>query len=160
MSVVFSLYLAPVAGAAVKSVAEVCVVGGSGLAGDRYHAGVGSFSRWPGSGRAVSLIEQEAIDDILRETGIDLNTGQHRRNVVTRGVRLADLNGRKFRIGTAVLRGARLCAPCRYLERLVGLGVFAAMRGRGGLRADVVEDGIIHPGNSIELLTPSSSRAR
>jgi MOSC domain-containing protein YiiM len=149
MSVVFSLYLASAAGAAMKSVAEVCV-GEKGLAGDRYHAGLSSFSRWPGSGRAVSLIEQEAIDEILRETGIDLSEGQHRRNIVTRGVRLAELNGKTFQIGTAVLRGARLAAPCRYLERLVGPGVFAAMKGRGGLRADVVQDGIVRPGDAIE----------
>src|SRR5688500_16065836 len=103
MSVVFSLYLAPAAGAEMKSVAETCVVAGRGLAGDRYHAGVGSFSRWPDAGRAVSLIEQEAIEDILRETGIDLNAGRHRRNIVTCGVRLVELNGRKFRIGTAVM---------------------------------------------------------
>ena len=158
MSVVFSLYLASAAGAAMKSVAEACVVAGRGLAGDRYHAGVGSLSRWPDAGRAVSLIEQEAIEDIFRETGIDLTAGQHRRNVVTRGVRLAELNGKKFRIGTAVLRGARLCAPCGYLERLVGPGVFAAMRGRGGLRADVVEEGIIRPGDRIELLAHGAMR--
>jgi MOSC domain-containing protein YiiM len=150
MYVVFSVYLAPAAGAATKSVAEVCVNGGRGLAGDRYHAGVGSFSRWPDSGRAVTLIEQEAIDEILRETGIDLNAGQHRRNIVTGGIRLADLNGKKFQIGTAILRGARLAAPCRYLERLVGPGVFAAMKGRGGLRADVVQEGVIHTGDAIE----------
>jgi hypothetical protein len=55
----------------MQIVGETQVVAGRGLAGDRYHAGVGSFSRWPDSGRAVTLIEQEAIEAILRETGID-----------------------------------------------------------------------------------------
>ena len=134
----------------MRPVREVRILEGQGLEGDRYAAGTGAFSRWPGSGRAVTLIERGAIDAILRETGIDLSAGQSRRNVVTAGAELAALNGRVFRIGTALLRGARLCAPCKYLERLVGPGVFDAMKGRGGLRADVVRPGVIRVGDPIE----------
>ena len=121
----------------------------AGFEGDRYANGTGAFSRWPGSGRAVTLIEREAIDAILRESGIDLSRGLSRRNVVTEDIELACLNGKLFRLGDAVLRGARLCAPCRYLERLAGTGVFDAMRGRGGLRADVVEPGALRVGDPI-----------
>ena len=136
----------------MRSVSQVAILADLGLEGDRYALGVGAFSRWPGSGRAVTLIEQEAIDAILRETGIDLANGLSRRNVVTEGIELAELNGMAFRIGTAVLRGARLCAPCQYLERLGGPGVFDAMRGHGGLRADVVEAGVIRVGDRIEAM--------
>lgn len=151
-----SIFIADAAKAPMRAVVETEVLADQGLAGDRYALGTGAFSRWPGSGRAVTLIEREAIDAILRETGIDLSSGTSRRNVVTVGIELSALNGAVFRIGTAVLRGARLCAPCKYLERLAGPGVFDAMRGRGGLRADVVEPGIIRVGDRIEPVSVGS----
>ena len=82
-----------------------------GIEGDRYFTGVGSFSRWPGSGRDITLIEQETIDAVLREHGVDLTAGQSRRNLVTLGIRLADLNGQFFRIGGALFHGARMRLP-------------------------------------------------
>ena len=144
--VIHAIYISPVAGGPMRPVESVRAVPGRGLEGDRYFLGVGSFSRWPGEGRAVTLIEQEVIDAVAREHGVDLSAGRSRRNLVTQGVTLADLNGRKFRIGTALLRGSRVAAPCRYLERLVGAGTFEALKYRGGLRADVLEEGLISVG--------------
>jgi MOSC domain-containing protein YiiM len=149
---VTAIYVSPAAEGTMTSVRQVNVVADRGLEGDRYFDGVGSFSRWPGEGRAVTFIEQEAIDAVLDEHGIDLRDGRSRRNVVTTGVRLEDLNGRKFRIGDVLVFGARVCAPCRHLERLVGPGAFDAMTGRGGLRGNVMRGGVIRVGDSIELL--------
>lgn len=154
-----AIYIAPAAGAPTAAVDAAIVHPGRGIEGDRYFAGAGSFSRWPGEGRAISMIEQEVIDALRDEHGFDLSAGRHRRNLVTRGVRLGDLNGRTFCIGTAVFRGARECAPCRYLERRVAPGLYDALRGgRGGLRVDVLEAGAFHVGDAIELVTPPSSR--
>ena len=152
-----AIFIAPIAGARMAAVETATVHAGRGIEGDRYFAGVGSFSRWPGEGRAVSLFEQEVIDALRAEHGFDLSEGRHRRNLVTRGVRLADLNGRTFRIGpTALFRGTRVCTPCRYLERRVAPGLYdALLGGRGGLRADVLEAGAIHVGDAIELVTPN-----
>jgi len=151
--IVLAIFVAPEPKAAMVSVPQARVVPERGLEGDRYFDGRGSFSRWPGEGRAVTLVEQEAVDAVLAETGIDLREGRSRRNVVTSGVRLNDLNGRKFRIGESVIvRGARLCAPCRHLERLVGPGTYDALLGRGGLRADVVQGGIVRVGDGIEAV--------
>lgn len=144
-----SIFIAPAARVALVAVPEVVAIADRGLAGDRYSEGTGAFSRWPGLGRAVSLIAAEAIEAILREANVDLAEGRSRRNLVTRDVDLASLNGRKFRIGDALFRGARLCAPCGYLERLVGPGAFAALRGRGGLRADILESGLVRAGDAI-----------
>lgn len=152
-----ALYTAPAAGAPMTAVDAAIVHPDRGIEGDRYFAGVGSFSRWPGEGRAISIIEQEVIDSLRDERGFDLGEGRHRRNLVTRGVRLGELNGRTFRIGTAVFRGARECAPCRYLERRVAPGLYDALRGgRGGLRVDVLEAGAFRVGDAIELVTPIS----
>ena len=147
-----AIFVAPGAGEPLVSVEQVLAIEGKGLEGDRYSLGQGSFSRWPDAGRAVTLIEQESIDAIAREFGIDLNEGRSRRNLVTTGIRLEKLNGRKFRIGSALLRGSRVCMPCKYLERLVGPGTYEAMRGRGGLRADVYESGVIAVGDEIKIL--------
>jgi MOSC domain-containing protein YiiM len=152
VGIVTEIYLAPAAGAAPAAVGAARAVAGRGLEGDRYFHGAGSFSRWPGEGRAVTLVEGEAIDAIRREHGIDLGDGRSRRNIVTTGVALAELVGRRFRLGEALLRGARLAAPCRYLERRVAPGTYDAMRGRGGLRADVLEGGIIRVGDAVELV--------
>jgi MOSC domain-containing protein YiiM len=144
-----SIFLAPAAKAPLIGVPEVHAVADRGLEGDRYFHTSGSFSRWPGEGRAVTLIEAEAIEAVGREAGIDLTAGRSRRNLLTRGVRLADLNGRRFRIGQALFRGTRVCEPCAFLERLTEPGAFAALKGRGGLRADVLEGGIIRAGDAI-----------
>ena len=144
-----AIFIAPAAKAPLVAVAEVRAVVRRGLEGDRYFHGKGSFSRWPGDGRPVTLIEAEAIEAILRESGIDLSAGKTRRNLATRDVRLPDLNGRRFRIGEALFRGTRLCAPCAFLERLTEPGVFAALKGRGGLRAEILETGVINAGDAL-----------
>jgi MOSC domain-containing protein YiiM len=150
IGIVNSIWICPTAGAEMVSIPSASVVIEKGIEGDRYYNQLGSFSRWPGDGRHLTLIEQEVIDAVRDQHGIDLTRGQSRRNVVTSGVRLAELNGRVFRIGTTLLRGTRECAPCKYLERLVP-GSFDALIRRGGLRANVMESGVIAAGDAIEL---------
>src|SRR5437763_1359030 len=130
-----SIWIAPRRRESLVSPSSVQAVPGRGLEGDRYFLGRGALSRWPGPGRAVSLIEGEVLETIRREQGIDLGEGRARRNVVTAGVSLAALQGRRFRVGAVLLRGVGPCAPCRYLERLTAPGIFEALKGRGGLRA-------------------------
>ena len=150
--VVRAVYVAAEAGQPVSAVPRVRAVPGQGLEGDRYFFGRGHFSRWPGTGRQVTLIEEEVIEAVRREHGLDLDEGRSRRNLVTAGLRLNDLVGRRFRVGTAVLRGMRLCPPCDYLEGLLGAEVMEALKGRGGLRADVVEEGIIEVGAGVAVV--------
>ena len=119
---------------------------GRGLEGDRYFDGKGTFSHWRGSGRALTLVEAEALDDV----GLDWAAA--RRNVVTRGVGLNDLVGKRFRIGDVECAGRRLCEPCRHLEQLTEDGMLRALAGRGGLRADVLTSGEIRVGDSLAEL--------
>jgi MOSC domain-containing protein YiiM len=144
-----AIYLAPSAGELLRAVTEAKALIGRGLEGDRYERGIGSFSRWPGTGRAVTLIEQEVIDSEVDETGLDLDSGRSRRNIVTEGVRLNDLAGKTFRIGTVLFRGERLAEPCAYLQRRIGEGLMEVLKGRGGLRADVLEEGVIRTADAI-----------
>src|SRR5882762_8750917 len=91
------------AAGALEGVPQIRAVPGRGLEGDRYFFGTGTYSRHPGSGREVTLIEAEAIEAIAREAGITLPAGASRRNIVTRGVPLNHLVGERFRIGEVLL---------------------------------------------------------
>src|ERR687886_109828 len=97
--VVHSLHVAPAAAAPTAAVAEARAVAGRGLEGDRYFDGTGTYSRTPGTGRHLTLIELEAIQALLDEEGIALDPGDARRNVVTRGVPLNHLVGGLFLVG-------------------------------------------------------------
>ncbi len=152
--IVRAIYIAAGAKESMVAVPQVVAVPGRGLEGDRYFLGRGSFSRWPGTGRAISLIASEAIDAVRLERGIDLGEGRSRRNIVTEGIDLASLQGRTFRIGTALLKGVRECQPCLHLERMTGPGVFDALKGRGGWRAEVLEEGVIRVNDRIEIKDP------
>jgi MOSC domain-containing protein YiiM len=149
---VHAIFIGPVRGQPLLAVPEVVAVAGKGLEGGRYFLGRGSLSRWPGPGRQVTLIEREALEAVRKEDGIDLGGGLGRRNIVTAGVSLVDQQGQKFRIGTALFRAVIVCQPCAYLERKTQVGAFAALKGLGGLRAAVLEDGIIRSGDAVEFL--------
>ena len=144
-----SIWIAPAAGAPLLPLDQANVEKDHGIIGDRYHQGKGTFSRWQRANRAISLIQSESLASILEETGMDISHGRNRRNLVTSGVDLTDLIGGRFRIGSALFRASATCAPCRYLEHLLGPGTFAALRNRGGIRAEVIEIGTIRPGDTI-----------
>jgi MOSC domain-containing protein YiiM len=103
----------------------------------------------PGSGRAVTLIEIEALEALQRDYQVELDPALSRRNIVTRGVPLNHLVEREFRIGDVVLRGTRLCEPCAHLERLTAKGAMRGLIHRGGLRADILEGGTIKVGDTL-----------
>ena len=148
---VVALYLAPAGEAPMKSVKEVRAVSGKGLEGDRYFNRTGTFSNQPGTGRDVTLIEAEALEALQRDYAIELNPGQPRRNVVTRGMPLNHLVGIEFAVGAVTLRGTRLCEPCSHLEKLTRKGTMRGLIHRGGLRADIVAGGVIRVGDMIHF---------
>jgi MOSC domain-containing protein YiiM len=128
---------------------------GAGLQGDRYHAdeGIGTFSpQAMDPDHQLTLIEAEKIDAFVEATGFSGGYGAFRRNVVTRGVDLNALVGAKFKVGSAVVRGMRLCAPCAHLAGLVDPRVLKQLVHRAGLRAEIVTSGVARPGDPIELL--------
>jgi MOSC domain-containing protein YiiM len=137
----------------MKSVTAAQAVAGRGLDGDRYYSKLGTYSNDAGSGRDVTLIEVEAIEALKREYKIELEPGQSRRNIVTRGVALNHLVEREFRIGDVVLRGTRLCEPCAHMERLTVKGAMRGLIHRGGLRAEIVKGGPIRVGDAITSAT-------
>ena len=118
-------------------------VAGRGLEGDRYFAGKGSFSHWRGTGRALTVVEAEALED-----------AGSRRRAPERGHawgRSERPGGRALRIGEVELWARRLCEPCSHLEKLTERrdGLMRSLAGRGGIRVDVPTDGEIAVGDAL-----------
>jgi hypothetical protein len=150
-----SIFIAAEAEDPTLPVGEIRAVAGQGLEGDRYFAGWGTFFEERKPGQDITLIEAEAIEALAREAGIELGPGEARRNVVTRGIGLNDLVGRRFTVGEVECLGQRLCDPCSHLEGLTKPGVLKGLANRGGLRADVVIGGRIAVGDPVSDLGPA-----
>lgn len=150
---VVSIHIAAAAEGPMALVNEVRAVPEKGLEGDRYFHLAGTYSDNPGPFRQVTLIEIEAIEALRRDYRIDLNPGDSRRNIVTRGVPLNHLVGREFKVGEVTLRGIDLCEPCSHLEKLSRKGVQRGLIHRGGLRAHILTGGTIGVGDKIQELT-------
>jgi MOSC domain-containing protein YiiM len=133
----------------LESLAEVRAVPGKGLEGDRYFRGEGSFSKHPGGGREVTLVAREMIGVLEREHGIRLSPSDTRRNLVTEGVSLDELVGKVFQVGSVRMKGVRLAEPCSHLERLTQPGVLEGLVHRAGLRAELLDEGVIRVGDAI-----------
>jgi MOSC domain-containing protein YiiM len=134
----------------MQAVDQVVAIPGVGLEGDRYALKTGTFYK-PQPEFELTLIEAEAIEAILHEYKIAMTVGEARRNVVTRGVPLNHLVGREFNIGPVKIRGIRLCEPCSHLEAITGLPLIKGLRHRGGLRAQILTQGVIQVGSSLSF---------
>lgn len=146
-----AIFTTPTAGASPVRRQRVVATSGVGLEGDRYALAAGHWSPHPGAGRNLTLIEIEVIEELRHELGVSLDAGAMRRNIVTRGVPLNDLVGVRFRLGSVVVHGARLCEPCEYLVRIVGAPILAPLVHRGGLRVDIVTSGELVEGDRVSL---------
>ena len=143
-----SIHIASAAEAATQSVDQAQAIPGVGLEGDRYAKRQGTFYK-PLPDFELTLIESEAVEALKHDYGVDITPGEARRNLVTRGVPLNHLVGHDFQIGEVKIRGIRLCEPCDHLQRLTGRPVMKGLRHRGGLRAQILTQGIIHVGDVI-----------
>ena len=150
---VLSLFIGATLTEPLRAVDQVVAVAGHGLEGDRYNRQARNKPGKDGPDRELTLIEAEAIEAAIREYEIALEPIEVRRNVLTRGVALNHLVGRRFRVGPVVLEGIRLCEPCTHLESLTRSGVREALVHRGGLRAQILEGGMITIGDPIVPLT-------
>jgi MOSC domain-containing protein YiiM len=123
---------------ALPGTVEQVDVSAAGIAGDRY-ADKGD----------ITLIEAEALEAFTAETGIELSHEESRRQVLTRGVRLNDLVGKRFTVGEVEVLGRELCEPCNHLQSLTRPGVLRGMVHRAGLNADIVTPGRIAVGDVV-----------
>jgi hypothetical protein len=128
--ILVSIHVAAAAKARMQTLSEVLAVPGAGLEGDRYFMRQGTFYK-PEPDFELTLIEAEAIE------------------ALGRGVALNHLVGKEFSIGGVRARGIRLCEPCSHLEAVTGLTVIKGLRHRGGLRAQILSEGVIRAGDGV-----------
>jgi MOSC domain-containing protein YiiM len=126
---------------ALRPVQSVTAVEGKGLEGDRHFYAEGARP-----GGAITLIEAEVLEDV------GLSGPESRRQVVTRGVRLNDLVGKRFFVGEVECEGVELCEPCLHLQSLTRPGLIDELVHRGGLNADVLSSGTISVGDPVTLV--------
>jgi hypothetical protein len=142
-----AIYVAPGAGATVRQLESAQLLAGHGVDGDRHVTGRGTFpSGLPGS--ALTLIE----DEVCASFSPPLSADEHRRNIVTGGIDLNALVGREFNIGRVRCRGMRLCEPCTVVDGYAARPILRALVHRGGLRADILEDGLIRRGDDVRAV--------
>ena len=123
---------------AIAPVDSASALAGKGLQGDRHFHGEGAKP-----GEALTLIEAEVLEDV------GLTGAQSRRQVMVRGVPLNDLVGRRFRVGEVECLGVELCEPCLHLQQMTRPGIIKELVHRGGLNADILNDGRIRVGDLV-----------
>jgi MOSC domain-containing protein YiiM len=123
---------------ALPGTVEEVEVGATGISGDRF-----------GARGDITLIEAEALEAFTAESGIELSHEESRRQVLTRGIRLNDLVGKRFTVGEVEVVGRELCEPCNHLQSLTRPGVLRGMVHRAGLNADIVTPGRIAVGDEV-----------
>ena len=132
------------------ALSEVRALADRGLEGDRFLRD--SWNAVNRSDKSVSLIEDEVLQLAARELGQDSIAHLTRRNLVTRGVPLIELLHRDFTVGSVRMRGIRLFEPCGHLVKVTGMpGIFGALHHRSGLKAAILNDGLIRIGDPIAL---------
>ena len=147
---IIKIFIAPEGGTTMEPVEQVEALAGCGLKGDRYCKRSGYWTDVDEC--EVTLIESEALEEICAKTGVSVENGEHRRNLVTRGIQLDSLPGKRFQVGTAVLEYDRPRPPCGYIESLTEPGMTRSLVGRGGICARVVASGTISANDPIVVL--------
>lgn len=141
-----AIFIAPEAGAPARALDSVRALAARGLEDDRHTMGRGTFpSGVPGS--AITLIEAEVCDSFAPP----LDASEHRRNIVTRGTDLNSLVGHEFVVGMVQCRGTRLCEPCNVLQGYASRPVLRPLVHRGGLRADILQSGVLCVGDQVRV---------
>ena len=150
MGSVQDIFISTQGGASMTRVEQTEALAGQGLRDDRYCNRSGYYS---GTDECqVTIIGVEDLEDIENCTGVAVSEGQHRRNIVTRGVNLDELRGQKFQVGEAVLEYDRPRPPCSYIQSITEPGMTKALVNRGGLCARVVKSGVIRKDDTVVIL--------
>lgn len=138
--------LRPAKRAELEIVTHAMALENRGLAGDHR-------SECEGGERQLTLIQAEHIPMLAAMTGHEFIPPQWlRRNIVVSGINLYALRNRRFAIGEVIVEGAGSCPPCSRMETTLGPGGFNAMRGHGGINAQVISGGEIELGTEVRLL--------
>jgi MOSC domain-containing protein YiiM len=143
-----AIFLSSEHGELPAPVDRVSARAGRGLEGNRYYWEDGAAP----PGCAITLIASEAVEAAVREGDLSVEPAATRRNVLTSGIDVNALVGKRFRMGAVECEGVELCEPCQTLEAMTQPGVIKAFVHRGGLNADILTDGEISVGDPVTVV--------
>tara|TARA_Y100000385_G_scaffold234147_1_gene247308 strand:+ start:22 stop:468 length:447 start_codon:yes stop_codon:yes gene_type:complete len=147
MSKVFKLGITDINNKEIKEVKSIEVLANKGVIGDRH------FKDFNDPYCQLSLIESENIDYYNLKYGLDIPYINFRRNIVTKGIQLNKLVGKKLKIGKVNLEGIDLCRPCRHLTEILNQdNILKEFLRRGGLRCQILSSSSIDIGDDIKIL--------
>ena len=147
MSEVYKLGISNKSNQQINEVNSIDVLANQGVVGDRH------FKEFNDPYNQLSLIESENVDYYNIKFGSNIPYLDFRRNVVTKGIQLNDLVGKKLLVGNAEVEGIDLCRPCRHLTEVLGQeNILKEFLRRGGLRCQVLSSSSIKIGDKIKVL--------
>ena len=148
MSKVFKLGITSNNNKKIKEVESIEVLANKGVVGDRH------FDNYNDPYCQLSLIEAENIDEYNLKFGLNIPYLDFRRNIITKGIKLNDLVGKKLSIGNVEVEGIDLCRPCRHLtEMLDQENILKEFLRKGGLRCQILSSSKIKVGDTIKVLS-------
>jgi len=117
---------------------EIECVAGHGIRGDRY------FDFRDDYKGQITFFSLEVFDELCRAMQIhDCSPALARRNVITRSVDLNELIGQEFEVQGVRFLGTEECRPCYWMDSVFAPGAQQFLKGRGGLRARILTDGLL-----------------
>ena len=147
MSEILKLGITNLNNQAISQVSSIQVRANQGIVGDRH------FKEFNDPYNQLTLIESENIDNYNIKHGLEIPYVNFRRNIVTKGVRLNDLVGKRFTVGEVKLEGIDLCRPCRHLaETLNQDNIIKEFLRKGGLRCHILSSAILKIGDKIKII--------
>ena len=148
MSKVFKLGITSNNNKKIEEVESIEVLANKGEVGDRH------FDNYNDPYCQLSLIEAENIDEYNLKFGLNIPYLDFRRNIITKGIKLNDLVGKKLSIGNVEVEGIDLCRPCRHLtEMLDQENILKEFLRKGGLRCQILSSSKIKVGDSITVFS-------
>jgi MOSC domain-containing protein YiiM len=128
-------------------VPQIECVAGHGIRGDRFYNYRDNYKG------QITFFSLEVFEKLAQHFGMtNKSAGAARRNVVVSGVELNDLIGEEFSIQGVRLRGTAHCKPCYWLDQAIAPGAEEFLQGNGGLRAQILSDGVIAVGDAELVL--------
>ena len=148
MSKVFKLGITSNNNKEIEEVETIEVLANKGVVGDRH------FDNYNDPYCQLSLIESENIDEYNLKFGLNIPYLDFRRNIITKGIKLNDLVGKKLSIGNVEVEGIDLCRPCRHLTDMLDQeNILKEFLRKGGLRCQILSSSQIKVGDSIKVLS-------
>ena len=147
MSEVIKIGIAKTNSREIQEVNEINLLAGKGIVGDRY------FQEKNEDRNQLTLIESENIDYYNDKFNLKIPYLNFRRNIVTKGIKLNELVGKKIIIGKTEIKGIDLCRPCRSLQENLGQNnIIKEFLRMGGLRCAILTSSNIKVGDEIKIL--------